>query len=445
MRHSPALITHPLTYVRHLNSWTQQDVADIVRRRSGLNMATRREKIWRWECGLSSPEPVAQHALADELGIDRQLVSALGWPAWLLLIDPIEPTDTPWIPDTARQTLVRVVESAVMDRRTFVVLASGSLACAWNAAPPPPVADGIAGALIGSEAIKSLNARVEELWYLDDILGGGACLDAGRADLRMIGMLLKRATLTDLSTQRLLSTAASLGRFCGFAAFDSGLTAAAQRYWHAALRAAHAAGDTSQGVYVLSNLALQAIYLGNDRAAIDILDAARTKVDPAARTVLAMLDTWQARAYALAGEPVKAATLLNRADGLWQRRRPEDDPTWVYWMPQPSLTAEAGTALAAIGDLDNAEANLRAGLQTLDDNSARERNLYLLRIAETQLAGGRLDEAVTTARQTIDGAAYINSPRVGSEVDVLLNKLTPDDPRTAELRDFRREAALGRN
>jgi hypothetical protein len=379
--------------------------------------------------------------LADELGIDRQLVTALGWPAWLLLINPVEPTDTPWTPDAARQTLVRVVESAAMDRRTFVVLASGSLASAWNAAPPP-VADGIGGALIGSEAIRNLDARVEELWYLDDVLGGGACLDAGLADLRMIGMLLKRATLTDLSTRRLLSTAASLGRFCGFAAFDSGLTAAAQRYWHAALRAAHAAGDTSQGVYILSNLALQDIYLGNSRAAIDILDAARSKVDPSARTVLAMLDTWLARAYALAGETATAATLLNRADDLWQRRRPEDDPTWVYWMPQPSLTAEAGTALATTGDLGNAEANLRAGLQALDDNSARERNLYLVRIAETQLAGGRLDEAGLTARQAINGATYINSPRVGSGVDSLLSKLPPDDPRTAELHDFRREASL---
>jgi hypothetical protein len=441
MRHPPALITHPLTYVRHLNSWTQRDVADIVRRRSGLNMATRREKIWRWECGLSSPERVAQHALADELGIDHQLVAVLGWPAWLLLIDPVEPIDMPWTPDTALQTLVAVVESAAMDRRTFVVLASAGLAGAWNTAPPPPVADGIAGAMIGSEAIKNLNARVEELWHLDDVLGGGACLNAGRADLHMIGMLLTRATLSDQNKRRLLSTAASLGRFCGFAAFDSGLTAAAQRYWHAALRAAHAAGDASQGVYILSNLALQAIYLGDSRTAINILDAAQANVDPAARTVLAMLDTWQARAHALAGEPARAATLLNRADDQWQRRRPEDDPAWVYWMPQPSLTAEAGTALAAIGDLDNAEANLRAGLATLDDNSARERDLYLVRLAEIQLAAGRLDEAATTARQAIDGASYINSPRVGSRVDALLNKLPSDDQRTVELRDFRREAS----
>jgi hypothetical protein len=40
------------------------------------------------------------------------------------------------------------------------------------------------------------------------------------------------------------------------------------------------------------------------------------------------------------------AEVVDHLDGrlaeLWRlgARRPEDDPSWVYWMPQPSLTAE---------------------------------------------------------------------------------------------------------
>ena len=108
--------------------------------------------------------------------------------------------------------------------------------------------------------------------------------------------------------------------------------------------------------------------------------------------------------------------VLNQADDLWDSRRPGADPGWVYWMPQPSLTAEAGTALLDIGDLGAAERSLTAGLSTLDSNSARDRNLYLVRLAEVQLRGGRLDEAAATARQAIDAAADIDSCRVHARV-----------------------------
>lgn len=154
--------------------------------------------------------------------------------------------------------------------------------------------------------------------------------------------------------------AASLARFCGWAAFDAGLEAAAQRFWHAGLRAAAAAGDVDQGIYVLSNLALQAAYAGDGTTTLALLEIARRRVDPAARTVLAMLDCWAVRGHALAGEAKTAAALLNRADDLWSQRRPGDDPDWVYWMPRPSMTAEAGTALLGMFGASSAAAARRA-------------------------------------------------------------------------------------
>lgn len=430
------LISHPLTALRLRLGWTLADTAAVVRQRSGLNMACRREKVWRWEHGVT-PELPAQYALADALGVDPDEVDAHPWPGWLLLAGPAEPVDGPWVAQTTRDVLASVAESAPVDRRGFLLLSATGLALNWSAAEAARLPD-LDGARVTGEAVDHLQARVEELWRLDDALGGDRCLEAGAADLRLVERLIRHARYSAEVGQRLYSLAAAMARFCGWAAFDAGREAAAQRYWHAGLRAAAAAGDVDQGVYLLSNLALQAAYAGDGPAAVALLDVARRHVDPAARTVLAMVDCWAARGHAAAGDAEAAASVLNRADDRWDRRRPEDDPGWVYWMPRPSLTAEAGTALLDIGDLGAAERSLTAGLSGLDGDSARDRNLYLVRLAHVRLRTGRLDEATSTAREAVTAAAGVDSTRVRRQVRQLLDRLPADEPTTAELREYAR-------
>ena len=332
-----------------------------------------------------------------------------------------------------------------MDRRAFLLFTGSTatgLAATWSGAPAGTFPD-VDRPRVTAETVDHVQARVEQLWHLDDVLGGGSVLDAGVTDLRLVHHLIRHGRYDAAIGVRLWSLAASLTRFAGWAAFDAGYGAAAQRYWHAGLRAAAAAGDTDQGVYVLSNLALQAAYASDGPTTVGLLEVARRHVDPAARTVLAMLDTWTVRGYAVAGNAKAAAVTLNQADGLWDRRVAGDDPGWVYWMPQPSLTAEAGTALLEIGDLDAAERTLTAGLATLDGDAARDRNLYLTRLAEVQLRGGRLDEVAVTARAAIDAGDSIDSARVQHRVDALLDQLPGGEPVTAELRDYRRGRAAG--
>jgi hypothetical protein len=153
-----------------------------------------------------------------------------------------------------------------------------------------------------------------------------------------------------------------------------------------------------------------------------------------------MLGCWAARRHAVRGDAMATAATLNHADDLWLRRRPGDDPDWVYWMPQPSLTAEAGTALLEIGDLPATERCLTAGLATLDTDAARHRNLYLVRLAEVQLRTGRLHEAAITTRQAIDAATDIDSNRVHTRVAHLLKELPAKEPFTTQLRDYHRAA-----
>src|SRR5689334_20413982 len=82
-----------------------------------------------------------------------------------------------------------------------------------------------------------------------------------------------------------------------------------------------------------------------------------------------------------------------------------------------------GTTLLQIGDLPAAQRCLSVGLSTLDDHAARDRNLYLVRLTETQLRAGRSDEARHTAGQAVEAAAGIDSPRVAARMTQLLAAL----------------------
>jgi hypothetical protein len=429
---------HPLTHVRRQRGWTLADVAAIVAR--GRNMSAWAQKVNRWERGGVIPERVAQYALANELGINQALVNQLGWPRWLLTLDIVEQVDSPWSTARARNMLANLVEAAAMDRRGFLVLSGQVLATAAGASlavVAQPVLAGADGATVGGELVAAMRTRIEQLWHLDDLLGGGACLPAALSDLRLTTTVLKKATFTGAAERQLLSVAASSFRFAGFAAFDAGLNAAGQRLWHGGLRAAHAGGDTGEAVYILSNLALQDIYANRGRDALDLLDAAEAHVDLASKTVLAMLYCWRARAHAVRAEPAQAAAALNHADDLYDQRHIGDDPDWIYWMPRPSATAEAGTAILETGQPQQAERMLTDGMAGLPTGAARERNLYLARIAEAQLAAGNLDQAADTARQAIDAGAAIDSTRVAEHTRKLLRLFPRHDPHTAKLREAR--------
>ncbi len=435
-------VTHPLTDVRIRRGWSQYEVAKIIERRSGLNMRAHRNKSYRWERGLATPEMAAQYALADELDVPHAVVDGNPWPAWLLTVDKKLPVDAEWSPTVAAGVLDAVVQSALMDRRAFIGATAGALvtmARQWSDADAWPVAGTGRGA-VTHQAAEHLQRRVEELWHLDDALGGGGCLEAGVADLRLVtGLIRGRHYDADVG-QRLHGLAGALARFCGWAAFDAGRLGVAVDFWQAGLRSAAVAGDRDQGVYALSNLALATVYAGDGRTALDLVDLARTKVDPSQRVVLAMLDCWAARAHALVGDGAAATAAVDRADKLWERRRVGDDPEFVYWMPRPSLTAEAATALMQAGHRTAAERNLLDGLGGAADAGPRDRTLYKARLAETRHKDGRQDEAVATVHEAIDLGAGVDSARVRGRVDYVIALIPERDRARAELVEHREAA-----
>jgi tetratricopeptide (TPR) repeat protein len=233
-----------------------------------------------------------------------------------------------------------------------------------------------------------------------------------------------------MSERRPYSAGAELARFAGWAAFDAGRHVQARRYWHAGLRAAHHGGDPGMFAYLLSNLALQAVYAGDGRTAINLLEVARERAGTASSlTVLAMLDAWQVRAHAAVGEGREAARLLSRADELWECRVPDDDPAWIYLLTQPSLTAEAGLAFLALGQAKVAEQLLSEGLEALPPDSQRDRILYLTRIASARLAQrGGVEGALEAAGEAVRLACTLDSARAMDQLHEFAARVTALHP-----------------
>ncbi|MEV4258923.1 helix-turn-helix transcriptional regulator, partial [Spirillospora sp. NPDC049652] len=302
------LVTHPLAYVRQQRGWTQAHVAALVAR--GRNMAAWKQKVYRWERRGVRPEIGAQHALAEALGVPARLVEAHPWPEWLLYSDGAHVTAA-WSADHAKTTLARTV-SALTDRRGFLILsgsAIGALAAAWTEpwrlVPPDKVARTLDGGRTDHELVSAIEKRLADLWILDDLVGGETTARLAVNDLELVTGLLNNSSYSQAVERRLFRVAGGLCRQAGWGAFDGGRPAAAERYWHAGLRAAREARDVDGGVYILSNMAMQRFYAGDGAASLALLDASRASRGRLSRTVLAMLDTWQVRAHARLGERVR--------------------------------------------------------------------------------------------------------------------------------------------
>lgn len=426
---------HPLAAVRAHYGYSLRTYAEAVAERAAAlghgHMAYRREKVARWEAGVE-PEFPAQLAMADLHRVDPGLVRARGWPGWLLLALPGPDVLAPFTPE--------VTLSALDDLAADPALANGAdipllptpiledLTTKWTVHVQETIARGIAGGYVGVEVSTAIHARLTALWHLDDSLGGTACTTSARTDLTMVTRLLRHARHTGQLTTDLNFLAAEYARFLGWAEFDAGNTAKAQRAWHAALRASAETADPAHSAYLLANLALACVY-DNSTAATGAKFLATARDIAGTRTtplVAAMIDTWRVRATAATGDARQAARLLAQAETEYERARAGDDnPAWAYWMCRPSHMAETGRAFLDLGEPATAESLLSDGLAALEPGAMRDRVLYLTWIATAQARRRELDAAAHTATEALDVASMVESGRCTSLLTGLAAELEP--------------------
>jgi tetratricopeptide (TPR) repeat protein len=437
----PLPLAHPLSYIRAERGWTYQDLVDAVARRVG-NMSARREKAWRWEHRGVIPDRETQEALADELGVPRAALDALGWPAWL----PAGERDalrSPWTLDGCVAALEATAGSALLDRRGFLVSGDGSAVTAaqeWLALAPRGGTDGGTGdggegtgppgdGRTGDGVVEGLEQRLPALRRMERALGGGRVRTVADAELQLVADLIARGPGADRRPgaggmdRRLFAVAAELGRLAGWASLDCGYQAAAERYLLTGLSAAHAAADRALGANILKSLSL--LYLDADRPAeaLALARTARSGAPDAPALVSAMLAVHQARTHAALGQVAECEALLRDAGSAVALAADQPVPPWAEHFNEAEYCAQAAACHALLDRFDSADPLLRRALALHPPGQARDRVTCLVWAAECALGLGDTARASALAKEATDLASDVESLRARRRLAALQHRL----------------------
>lgn len=436
---------HPLSVVRAERKWTYQDVVDVIAARS-RNMAARREKAWRWERWGVVPDLESQLALAAELAVSEERVRRLPWPQWLPDGNPI-PTSVCWTQAGGLRALVDALEFAHMDRRAFMKVTGVPLvavAQAWLAVDPAELVAVLGGGEVTVDLVERMEDGLPRLRLLEATRGGDRARTLINAELSMVVDVLDRSSYRATAGQRLYCLAAELGRMAGWASFDAGLHAAAQRYWLAALHAAHTAGDRLLGANILKSMSLQCYDFDQPREALALASSANEGAKGFIPRAAAMLALREARAQAAMGDAPACERLLAKADTQFGRAEPtHDEPAYLGYFDESEFNAQVGSCYVDLGRPQEADSYLSRALQLAPAPKVRDRATYVIRRALAQTQLGEADRAVSLVAEAIPLIRAAPSDRNVRRVVQARQRLPFDktDPRGRELDE--QLAALG--
>jgi tetratricopeptide (TPR) repeat protein len=416
---------HPLSYVRAQRGWTYQDVVDVIARRIG-NSAARREKAWRWEHWAVMPDRESQCALAEELGVPKEHLDLYPWPQWLPDGDPIRAAFG-WSQRGGLAALSEALEYALLDRRGFMKLLGpplAGLADCWQRLEPAELLAVLGGGRVTDQFVTDLEAGLPRLRQLEATRGGLSARRLIDAELGVATDVLARASYSAATAKRLYVLAGELGRMAGWASFDAGLHAAAQRYWVAALHAAHAAGDRALGANILKSMSLQCHDFARPHEALALARGASEGAGRAASRVRAMLAHREARAHAALGDAKATERLMAQADNaLASARGDEEEPAWAAYFDDAEYHAQIGTCYLDLGRADTAQRYFHHVLDSLSATKVRDRATYLTRGAAAQLALGSLDQACASLTAAVPLMRQAPSQRNVERVFTVRNRM----------------------
>jgi hypothetical protein len=380
-----------------------------------------------------SPWPaLAAALLTGELG--RPVTSAdLGWGgADVEAVSAVSGLVLPWTVAGSLRAVRVMTDAGSVDRRILLTLLGGA-ACApaheWLIARPDAGAARSSGMPLPVGVVDDLDDIVGRLRRMDDQVGSGTLLHLVRAHLRHVVGLLDQRRYPDSVGRRLHATAGELMRLGGWLSFDSGQHPQAQRYWVAALHAAHAAGDRALGANIVGFMSAQAIDLGQIRESATLAETARAGYPGATPRVAAILDLRAAEAYACDRAATECRRALDAAfDRLGDSPSSSGEPDWCYWLDEAVSHAVAGRCYLRLQDWGRARQHLRTALRLQDPGYRREGAQSDIELATTYLRQDQpeVDHAVTLATRAVETlSGEVDSARCVGHLARLVGDLAP--------------------
>ncbi len=306
----------------------------------------------------------------------------------------------------------------------------------WLAADPPQTVEVATGRRIGMNMADTVTRRVAQLRRVDDFIAGRELRPLVERELRVTAGLLREAAYTDQVGRALLGAVAELCQLAGWVTVDAGAPQRAARHLALGVHAAHAAGDRPTAANLVSTLSYQVANLDDPRDAVLLARSAVAGArGHASATTRALLHERVAWAHARAGETRHTERALAVVDTGYDRRRPADDPEWVYWLDENEITVMAGRCYVELGQPDRALPLLTSVLERYDERQTRESALYTSWLAEAHVLAGDVEHAAALAERTLALSASTSSSRGDDRVTLLAHRLRPYQAVSA-VRDF---------
>ncbi|ONH34149.1 MULTISPECIES: DNA-binding transcriptional regulator [Protofrankia] len=385
----------PVLMLRAYREWyglEQHEVASrlvtLAHAIDGTHPGVNDEMISRWERGLVRPRRryrqllcTLYQATETQLGFCRPLPGETVIHPW----PPVPAGDSasadttmalPWNAEGGLQAARGILDAEGMDRRLFLTAMGTAItepAHGWLFAPPVDSVTRNSGSRLPATVVDHLDQIIDQLRRMDDQLGGGALLGLVRQHLAYVIGLIEHRRYTDSVGRRLHATAAELLRLAGWLSFDAGQHAPAQRFFVAALHAAHTAGDRALGANILGFASCQAKDLGHVRAAVSLAETALAGYPGGTPRVSAILHLRAAEAYANDQQTTGCRTAIDTAfDRLTDAVPEHGEPGWCYWINEAQVHAQAGYCYLKLHDWPRAQEHLHAALSLQDTAFSRE-------------------------------------------------------------------------
>jgi hypothetical protein len=205
---------------------------------------------------------------------------------------------------------------------------------------------------------------------------------------------------------------AELGEVAAWLAYDAEEQDASRRLATEALLQARIAGDRDMERFLLSHLAMQAVYVERPAEGLAIADRVLAE-QPKSKRVEAMFRLRRARAIGALGGTTEGLAELHQARAdLNASPRPED-PQWTWWLHDAELAVHEARLRAAGGDRRGAAEWSERAVAAVPDRQGRDNGLYrawLLRDLVDAHAWRQAEEVATDLMSRTVGTARV--PRI---------------------------------
>ncbi|MBG6064941.1 transcriptional regulator with XRE-family HTH domain [Micromonospora ureilytica] len=311
--------------------------------------------------------------------------------------------------------LVSLAAQPTIRRREFV-------AAAGLAAALPHTLLGH-GRHVGTGTARRLAERTARLRRLDNFLGGADTHHLYTAEADATTRLIHDGSYSEPVGRQLLTVLAEQTQLAGWAAFDAGRHADAERLYRTSLSAARDANEYALAGNAYAFLAYQQLALG--QPASDTATAGCEAAAAATPTVRALLHLRAAWAYAVGGNAAAADQQLALGTTCLSEHDDRPEPDWVYWVDQAEGEIMTGRCWTVLRRPMRAIPVLEHALARFDDTYSRDKALYLSWLADAYLDANEVEHACATAAAAVRLAGGVGSVRPAQRLNSFLNRIEP--------------------